>query len=128
MGIQKRWGVIQSGGRSIFTAGNVYRRNSRDCLASSSSGSRAYWVWMQVGRIEFLESEGTVPWAQSPCTTHRTSGQRAVEMPMMCECLLISEWSVGIEYCPFSPAEWPLENIDPPLAPLECSDLQGDSL
>lgn len=116
-GHPQKLGVIQSGGRSISTAGNVYRKNSRDCLTSSSSGSRAYWVWMQVGRIKFLESEATLPWAQSPRTTHRTSLERAVEMPMRCECLLIPEWSIGIEYCPLSCAEWPLENIGPPLAP-----------
>lgn len=28
----------------------------------------------------------------------------------MCECLFIPEWSMGIEYCPLSCAEWPLEN------------------
>lgn len=58
-----------------------------------------------MGRIEFLEREGTLPWAQSPRTAHRTSGERAVEIPIMCECLLTLDWSMAIEYSPLSYAE-----------------------
>lgn len=113
----QKLGVIQSGKRNIFTAGSVYRRNSRDFLTSSSSGVRPTGFGCKLGRTEFLESEWTLPWAQSPHTTYRTSYKRVVEMPTVCECLLILEWSTGIEYCPFSHAERPLENIDPPLDP-----------
>lgn len=91
--------VIQNGGRGIFTTGNVYGRNSWDGLTPPPSGSRACWVWMQVGRIELLESKWTLLWAQSPHMTHRISQEGSVEMPIV---LLVSGWSTGIDYCPLS--------------------------
>ena len=125
----QKLGVIQSGKRNIFTAGSVYRRNSRDFLTSSSSGVRPTGFGCKLGGTEFLESEWTLPWAQSPHTTYRTSYKRAVEMPTVCECLLILEWSTGITHTVHFPMlRGPWKTLTLPWIPLGNSDLQGNSI
>lgn len=97
----------------------------KECVQKAFQGL-SHLILFRYQRLLSLDAVGK-SWARSPHTTHRVSYKRAMEMPTVCECLLIPEKSTAIEYCPFSHAEWLLENLVLLWTPLGSSNLQGNS-
>ena len=101
---------------SFFTAGNMYRRNSRDyltyCLEVAGLTGFGYrWEESSSWKVG-----GPSPGSSLPIPLVGQVGRGQWRCSWFVNTYTHSRWSTEIEYCPLSHAEWPLENIGPPLA------------